>query len=55
MKFKRGTIKRFTELMKRDGWPSGRIKGQLALFKMGVRDVRLCDNCIVLLDGVVKE
>ena len=42
----------FLSLAKRDGWSFDFILTQLRLVNQGVRDARLHDNCMVLLDGI---
>jgi hypothetical protein len=46
------SIKRFIEVCQECGYSGATIMEQIRLVCEGVRDGRLCDNCIVLLDGM---
>ena len=50
---KNGTIELFVAACRDCGYSDHTIMMQISLFARGVRDGRLCDNCIILLDGLI--
>jgi hypothetical protein len=52
---KNGTIDLFIASCRECGYNDLTIMCQISLFVQGVRDCRLCDNCIILLDGQISS
>lgn len=49
------SITKFIEQCRKDSWTHIEILTQIDLVCKGVRDIRLHDNCIILLDGQPAE
>jgi len=49
------SLYQFISQCKTDGWDDSTIIYQLCLYGQGIRDHRLHDSCIILLDGEVSD
>ena len=49
------SLYQFISQHKIDGWDDSAIVYQLCLYSQGIRDYRLHDSCITLLDGEVSD